>query len=144
MQSREAIYGALFALLAATAGIKTSSRKLKHWESVSSPDQPALFLVQRRESSRIATKLPTIWTFHADIVLYGTNGGQDTDIVPMSILNPIVDAIVTVLVPSVVPNEQTLGGLVERCRIDGDILTDEGVLGDQAIVVIPVTILVPQ
>jgi hypothetical protein len=37
----------------------------------------------------------------------------------------------------------TLGGLVNYCRIEGDIETDEGLLGEQAVAIIPVSILVP-
>ena len=37
-------------------------------------------------------------------------------------------------------NKQTLGGLVAHAWIDGVIETDEGVLGDQAVAIIPVVI----
>ena len=141
---REAVYAALFSLLAATSGIKTSSRRLKMWTEVAPPDQPALFMVQRHESSKVTTRVPTIHELYVDIILYGNNGGQDqSSTAPMSILNPIVDAIEAKLLPGAGSMDQTLGGLVERCRIDGDIQTDEGALGDQAVVIIPVTILVP-
>ena len=143
MSPRELIYGTLFELLANVPGIKTASRRLKHWEEVNKADQPALFLVQKMEVAKIQTNLPTIWTMHADVVLYGHNSGQSSA-APMVMLNPIVDAIVGQLLPPVVPGEQTLGGLVHRCRIEGAIQTDEGALGNQAIVVIPVTLYVPQ
>ena len=145
MTSRESIYSALFALLAVTPGLNLSSRRLRMWTEVASADQPALFLVQKADSAKIVTKIPTVWTLHADIILYGNNGGQDDrDSAPMTQLNPIIDAIVAKLLPPADAVEQTLGGLVERCRIEGEIITDEGILGDQAVVVIPLTILVPQ
>lgn len=145
MIARETIYAALFNLLASTTGLKTASRRVKFWGDVAPADQPALFLVQKSEAAKITTKLPTIWTLHADIVLYANNGGQGNDFLPpMTQLNPIIDLIVSKLLPGSGLEEQTLGGLVERCRIEGDIATDEGALGDQAIVIIPITILVPQ
>ena len=143
MISREQIYSAIFALASAKTGIKSSSRRLKHWEEVAPGDQPALFMVQRHENAKMVTRIPTIWTLRVDFVLYGHNSGQDS-VAPMISLNPIVDAIVAKLIPPPGVEEQTLGGLVHRCRIEGDILTDEGQLGNQAIVVIPVTIIAPQ
>ncbi|TXH41837.1 MAG: hypothetical protein E6Q97_36740 [Desulfurellales bacterium] len=143
MTPRETIFVTLFDLVASVTGLKSYSRRLKHWGDVPHTDQPALFLVQRTESAKITTKLPTVWTFRADLVLYGHNSGQDS-VAPMSSLNPIVDEIVAKLLPAGGVEEQTLGGLVERCRIEGEILTDEGALGDQAIVVIPLTLFVPQ
>lgn len=142
--ARETIYAALHTLVASTPGIRTASRRLKMWTEVAPADQPAIFTVQRHETSKVTTRMPTIHELYVDIVLYGNNGGQDqSGVAPMSILNPIVDAIEAKLLPSAGAMEQTLGGLVERCRIDGDIQTDEGALGDQAVVIIPVTILVP-
>ena len=37
--------------------------------------------------------------------------------------------------------KQTLGGLVHDCRIAGDIETDEGRLGDQAVAIIPIEMM---
>ena len=143
MRSRELIYQTFFSLVTSAPGIKTSGRRLLQYTEVSPPDQPALFMVQKREAAKIQTKLPTIWTLYVDLVLYGHNSGQPS-VAPMSLLNPIVDSIVNILLPSFQPDDQTLGGLVHRCRVEGDIVTDEGMLGDQAIIVIPVTIYVPQ
>lgn len=143
MIARETLYTTLFDLVRSCNGLKSSSRRLKHWGDVAHTDQPALFQVQRTESAKITTKIPTVWTLRVDLVIYGHNSGQDS-VAPMSTLNPIVDEIVAKLLPAGGVEEQTLGGLVERCRIEGEILTDEGALGDQAIVVIPITLFVPQ
>lgn len=144
MTPRETIYAAVFALARATSGIKSGGRRLKHWGEVSPADQPAIFMVQRTETADVSTKIPTKWSLRVDLVLYGHNSGQP-NVAPMTSLNPIIDAIVASINPPEAgfPEEQTLGGLVTRCRVDGDILTDEGQLGDQAVVVIPVTIFTP-
>lgn len=148
MNSRESIYAALFTLVSGTTGIKTSGRRIRPWEEVSFSDQPALFQVQKSEEAKVVTHIPTVWTLKVDLVLYVNNSGQDSGpgaVAPMTIANPIVDAIVTALLPNpATSNEQTLGGLVIRCRIDGEIVTDEGALGNQAVVVIPVTLFAPQ
>jgi hypothetical protein len=143
MTPREQIYSTLFSLVASTSGIKTSGRRVKQFTEVNPADQPAVYMVQKRETAQFQTKLPTKWQLHVDFILYGHNSGQP-QVSPMTSLNPIIDSIVNALQPAVINYEQTLGGLCERCRIDGDIITDEGVLGDQAIVVIPVTIFLPQ
>lgn len=143
MSPREQIYQALFDLLKAETSIKTISRRLRHWSEVPPADQPALFLVQKIETATVRTKIPTIWTFHVDLWLYVRSSGEH-DTPPMYYANPIIDRIVQKLMPPEHLGEQTLGGLVERCRIEGPIETDEGVLGDQAVIVIPVTMLVPQ
>jgi len=143
MNTRETIYQALFSLVTTGLTWRTSSRRLEHWSNLSAEQQPALFLVQKGETAIVQTKIPTKWELRCELWLYA-NTSADRSVVPMSLLNPLIDAIVNKLVPPGHIGEQTLNGLVERCRIDGQIETDEGVLGDQAVVIIPVTMFVPQ
>jgi hypothetical protein len=140
--SREPIYQALVTLLSALPGFKTVSRRLLAWGQVSLPDQPALFIIQKRENAVVKTGYPTIWHLELDLVIYCNTGG-DEKAVPSSVFNPLVDAVVTALIGTNLNQDQTLGGLVTRCRIEGAIETDEGVLGSEAVVIIPITILVP-
>jgi len=56
-------------------------------------------------------------------------------------LNNEVDAIVAALDREPASGMQTLGGLVHDCRIAGDIETDEGRLGQQAVAIIPIEII---
>jgi len=61
---------------------------------------------------------------------------------PASVLNDLVDAVFAAMAPNAPGLEtQTLGGLVEWARIEGSIETDEGLLGDQAVAIVPITIL---
>lgn len=130
---------ALFAKLQAVANFKTASRRLEHWDDVAPADQPALFLALRREE--VTTAPPgtnPVSKITADCYLYA-NTGADRTIAPSTILNPLVDAIFAALVPdNAVTNKQTLGGLVQHCWIEGEIRTDEGVLGPQGVVIIPI------
>ena len=139
MINREAIYSAMFALLSSSASFKRSGRKLPSWNDVSAGDQPAIFVIQKSETPKTVTNQPTVWMFTADVYLYASTNDPATS--PSQILNPIIDAVVSALKPVGAEN-QTLGGLVQYCRMAGAIQTDEGVLGDQAIVIIPIEILV--
>jgi hypothetical protein len=143
MSPLETIYTALFNLLRTAPGLRTASRRLRHWDDVPSNEQPALFLAQGNINAEFETGLPTVWTCRADVFLYVKTGG-DLHATPASVFNPILDSIISKLLPPPHLGEQTLGGLVHRCRIEGEIETDEGTLGDQAVVIIPVTMFVPQ
>jgi hypothetical protein len=59
------------------------------------------------------------------------------------LLNPLLDALEAALAPSPATGIQNLGlpAMVQHAYIAGKIETDEGVLGDQAIAIVPVEIL---
>lgn len=138
--TREAIYSALFALVSNLPGIVTSSRRLRHWTDVSPDEQPALFQAQIRQTAAAHTGAPTKWLLRADLYLYA-NSGQDPNAVPATALNNLMDAIEAALAPGPGQTVQNLGGIVHYCRISGEVMTDEGVLGAQAVAIIPVEIL---
>lgn len=136
--NREAIYQALFDKLAAVPGLKTKSRKLRHWTDVPAAEQPALFQAQGSQSAVTTSGTATRWTLNADIYVYVKTMGAAS---PATQLNNMLDAIETALAPdNPIKNTNTLGGLVVHCRIDGTVETDEGNLGDQAVAIIPVVI----
>src|SRR5271166_3813684 len=62
---------------------------------------------------------------------------------PAIILNPLLDALEQALAPSMATGIQNLGlpEMVQHAYIAGKIETDEGVLGDQAIAIVPVEIV---
>jgi hypothetical protein len=136
--NREAIYTALFNLVSTVPGINTASRRLRLWSEVAQSEQPALFMAQIGEAANTLTNQQTKWSLNVELYLYANT--QDSKTSPASVINPLVDAIVNIIQPTT-QEKQTLGGLVHYCRINGQIQTDEGVLGDQAVVVIPVEIL---
>ncbi|NHR05729.1 hypothetical protein HA052_11010 [Chromobacterium haemolyticum] len=140
--NREHIYAALFERLKAIPGLRTTSRRLKQWGDVDSSQQPALFLAQGRETATPgdpARGVPTKWLLHPEVYLYVRTTGNQA---PGTVMNPLLDAIEAVTKPdNPMQRVQTLGGLVERCWIEGDIETDEGTLGDQAVAIVPFRIL---
>ncbi len=139
--SRESIAAALFALASSTAGFVTTSRRLKHWSDVPAEDQPALFQSQGNESIDTAVqKMGGPNTHRLAFKLYVYVHNTDPTAAPASLLNPIVDAIEAKLTPTP-GTKQTLGGLAQHAFISGAIETDEGVLGDQAVAIIPIEVL---
>lgn len=141
MIQREPIYAALYARLSAVAGLVTKSRRLKHWADTPAEEQPALFQSQVREVATASTSLPTQWALHLDVYVYVR---ASLDSAPSEVLNPLLDSICAALAQDGAgPNGRcTLGGLVHNARISGSIETDEGTLGEQAVAIIPVEILV--
>lgn len=137
--NREPIYAALFAKLAAVPGFVTMSRRLKHWNDCDKSIQPALYMAQTGESADTVRGQPTRWTLAVDVYVYARTDGE---LAPGPVINPLIDAIEQALAPNAIENAQTLGGLVEWCRVDGAIQTDEGTLGEQLVQIIPVLILV--
>lgn len=137
---RESIYQALFAKLSAIDGLKTKSRKLKHWNDVGPAQQPALFVAHKNEHTQPKQGMPPIKTLTVDVYVYvKTTGNQ----IPSTVLSKYLAAVDDVLKPDTAPfiNKCTLGGLVEHCWIEGTTETDEGTLGDQAVAIIPIHIL---
>ncbi|HWK45126.1 MAG TPA: hypothetical protein VNT30_10410 [Stellaceae bacterium] len=139
---REAIAQALFARVTGTGGFATVGRKLRHWTDVQPAERPALFQVQKGETWQRQRGLPPKVTLHLDLYLYvGT--AADPSVPPAAELNPLLDAIQAALAPPPSDSVQTLGGLVDHAWISGRVETDEGVLGDLAVAIIPIDILIP-
>ncbi|HLI20183.1 MAG TPA: hypothetical protein VKV32_03635 [Stellaceae bacterium] len=138
--TREPIYAALFALVSSCADFVTVSRRLRHWSDVGAAEQPALFQIQKSEAAEERASLPPKWRAAVDLYIYAQAPDEVTP--PATIVNPLLDAIEAALAPDPFTNVQSLGGLVSHCWIAGKIMTDEGVLGGQAVAIVPIEILV--
>jgi hypothetical protein len=144
MINRENIYNELLSQLSTVYNFNTVSRRLKHWQDVPVAQMPALFLAQQHETVTQNTRQPAIITLHPEIYIYVSNGTSQT-INPYSILNPIVDSITNLFTASNFPNgNNNLKGLVHTCKLSGTIDTDGGILGNVAVAIIPLEIIVPQ
>lgn len=142
--ARETIYAALLTQLQGSLSgtFKTISR---HWQApdlISPADRPALYQVQKDEVGSIAVAgQPTKWKSSVDLVMY-TTGSTDPSVNPSTELNGLLEAIETAL-KSVTPGmNQTLGGKVQWCRIEGKIEIVENVQGAMALAVVPISLLV--
>lgn len=135
---RDAIYAALFAKLSTlTTAFSTLSRRLQHFDDVPASAQPALFLSVGNHTVMVTTGQPSKWVMSAELYIYARTDGKQ---VAGSVLLPLLDAITNALAPDDIGNYRlTLGGLVEYCRIEGDVQIHEGDLGDQAIMIVPIS-----
>ncbi len=142
MIAREPIYAALFDLAAGAAGFVTAERRLRHWSDVAPAEQPALFMTQKSETAAVkALGAPLVWTLTVEFYLYAHSSAPQLS--PATVLNPLIDAIEAALAPAPTTGLQDLGlaAMVQHAMIAGKIETEEGVLGDQAIAIIPIEIL---
>jgi len=139
---REQIFTALWALGANAARFASANRRLRHWTDVAPAEQPALFMSEKGGQAAIK-KLgaPIVWTLYAEFYIYAHS--SDPYLAPVTILNPLLDAFEAALAPSPTSGIQNLGlpQMVQHAYISGKVQTDEGVLGDQAIAIVPVEIL---
>lgn len=143
MSTREEIAVALFSKIEAPlrdAGAVLVSRRLLHWNDVAVVDMPAAFLAQgNQQPTPSPAGSPTTWRMNFNIYIYvnETDPAQS----PSTKLNALLDVVESSLAPSRVGLKQQLGGTVEHCWISGTVETDEGVLGNLAMAVVPVEVL---
>lgn len=137
--TREAVYAALFAQLQTITGLKVCSRRLQNCQDMQPEDLPAAFQLQGDQGMQFKGNTPTLNTWKADWLLYAHTA--DVYIAPSTVLNGMVEQATAALAPSPAIGRQTLGGLVEYCAIDGNIQIFEGVLGDRAIAILPISIV---
>jgi len=139
--NREAIYTALFAKLQGAYAWTTSDRILAHWSDLPPVQQPAMFQTQIGEQAQTVTRQKTKWLLSVKVYVYAHAQTQN-GVPPATIINTLLDAITNAMKPdNAVVEVQNLGGLVEYARIEGNIETDEGFLGEQAVAIIPISIL---
>jgi hypothetical protein len=140
MNVRESIMSALFTLVSTSAGYASASRRLKLWGEVGSTDKPALFMYERDDTYANGKNYLSIVEMNVDLFIY-IDAGKDQSIVPISTLNPLIDAVDAALATGKVNGRQTLGGLVSHCWIEGKVMKDPGDLDGDGIAVIPIKIL---
>lgn len=154
--NRQAIKNALLALSAsitfttAINGLSTwaspPSRRLKLWASVDPSRQPACFLVQHRETYT-THGAGQLTRRYLDLGFWCYAPTGDESIVGDDLLDLMESGFETVLKPdNPQRNELTLNGLVSWCRItreDSMFIRDPGDIDGQALLVLPVRILVP-
>lgn len=142
MIDREAIYSALWDVASGAWSFASANRRLRHWSDVAPIEQPSLFMSEKGGHAAVrALGAPIVWTLYADFYIYVHAG--DPYAAPAMILNPLLDSLESALAPAPATGIQNLGlpQLVQHAYIAGKIETDEGVLGDQAIAIVPVEIL---
>ncbi len=119
----------------------TVSRRLEMVDEMSPSALPAAFQMQGKQSIKKEINKPPVYVLNADWFLYAYQ--PNTALPPSTMLNTMVDLATAQLVPPAGVGKFTLGGLVEDCAINGEIELYEGLLGDRAVAIIPIRILVP-
>lgn len=139
MTSVETVFAALFAKLSGVATFGISGRRLVNVQDVNPEQFPAAFQLQGKQTSRFQPNAPSVLTLRATWALYTF---QTDKTAPQSTpLNLLLDAVRTAMLPPAGQVRQTLGGLVEYAAIDGDVEIFEGVLGERAVALVPITLV---
>lgn len=126
---------------------KTVSRRVKLFSDVDTGSQPACFQAEHTSTEGQTTNLPYKTTLEANWIIYHATG-KDKKAIPAIENNLIIKGVRIALEPK--PNDpgfldrrNTLGGLVHHCFISGRIFRDPGDIDDQAMIVVPIKLLVP-
>lgn len=157
---REAIFRALFALTAeitwpldyedpdaGSRSLVVRERRLRLFSDVPVDEQPYLGQTEHDEIASQMTGQPYKWILPVNWVIYHRDGDNPA-FAPTITNNLILDAVERVLFPK--PNDygfleerNTLQGLVHHCYIDGSVFKDPGDIDNQAMMVVPIKLLVP-
>jgi hypothetical protein len=107
--------------------------------------QPACLVVVRDQRPMVQSGMPTRWELGAGVLIYFQNKDPDTE--TDTLVNGVIDAVEGALVATADEADgtgemhTTLGGIVLRAWIDGQLGVFQGLPGDQTVIVIPVTML---
>jgi hypothetical protein len=121
----------------------TADRRLRLFDDVAADQQPAVFLVEHDETYEQPNRgLPPKRIMTLSIFCYARAEIGST--VGGTVINSMVGAIEQALLPD---DQQaqvcTLGGLVHWCRIEGRIFKDPGDLDSQAMLIVPLRVMIP-
>lgn len=142
--TREQAYGALFALGQGLAWGSPPTTWAFTMRRVKTPDQiegmmPAFCQGAYEETSTQTRGQDKLRIWKAAWFWYFFDGNDDTII--DSLVNPALDALDALFPPD--PQVQTLGGVVYKAWISGEIQKIGGNIDGQMLVVIPISMIVP-
>jgi hypothetical protein len=121
------------------------SRRLKLWSDVPAASRPACFLFEGGQETYFWSE-SAIPKRVIEIRLFVYLNAKDPSIAGASLLNSVMDAFDTAFALTggdVVSGRNTLGGKVYNCRIDGKALKDPGDLDGDALLIVPVKLILP-
>lgn len=146
--AREEVWLAVFALLKTIGPImfNTYDRRILPAPEYAPKIQPALLLCELGDDvQRQQALAKQIW--HGIIVGYARKPDNNKALAGITIINPMIDAVMNILNPDISLGslQQTLGGLVSECWVEGEIIKNTGDTDEdgQAKFSIPIRILVP-
>ncbi len=113
---------------------------MKLWADVPVEQRPAMYMCQKPDAYKRTDRVPAIVTLSVDLFIYTYTPPGD-DYVPSTAMNNILDAVDALLKPNAWEQEQTLGGLVTHCWIEGEIVISPRDLDNDGLAVVPIKIL---
>lgn len=125
---------------------KTMMRRALGPSQIKQEQRPALLLIETTEErTPTFTGRPQEMTLDATVLIYvWTKGYNEGGPPPITILNPLIDALDLLLAPdAVLWKAPTLSGKVNRVWIEGQIFKISGDLDGDSIAVVPLKLLVP-
>lgn len=143
---RETAVQALQNLLAGAYVWKSGpARRLKLWSDVPAMSRPACFIFEGGQEtySWSESALPKR-AIEVKVFIY--LNAKDPTIVGAALLNTVMDALDEAFALSgadLSTGRNTLGGAVYHCRIDGKTLKDPGDLDGDALLIVPVKLILP-
>jgi hypothetical protein len=146
MTTREDALEALATLLASAFDWTTGpSRRLKLWTDVSMANRPACFIFEGGfESYSWSEGAVAKRVIEPKVFVY--LNAKDPNVIGASLLNDVMDALDDAFALSgddLLIGRKTLGGLVYHCRIDGKLMKDPGDLDGDALLIVPVKMILP-
>lgn len=128
-------------------GFITRGRRVVLFNEVPTESQPACYQAEHGETSEQVTGMPYKTILEANWIIYHAVG-KDKKAVPTIENNLILGGVRAALKPrptdvGFADRRNTLGRLVYHCFIQGRIFKDPGDLDDQAMIVVPIKLLVP-
>ena len=144
--TRDAALSALADLLGSAYAWKTGpSRKLKLWSDVPVTNRPACFLFEGGlETYTWSEGAVPKRVIEAKVFAY--LNVNDRAVIGASLLDGVMDALDSAFMPrgaDAVLGRNTLDGTVYSCRIDGKILKDPGDFDGDALLIVPVKLVLP-
>lgn len=144
--TRKQIIAALKTLIVNTGAFPTVGTRLVLWNKISD-GFPCAFIRQVRDHypQRLAQAFPAKVTLDVEVWIY-SDAGEDPDAVPEDTLRDLIDTLEAALQPQpggldFIQQKQTLGGVVDRCWIEGEIEYYPSDTDQKAKAIVPLKIL---
>ena len=143
---RDVAIEALLRLVASAYAWKLGPlRKLKLWSDVPPMSRPACFLFEGGQETYTWSE-GAVAKRAIEVKLFVYLNAKDQSVVGASLINSVMDALDQAFAISggdLASGRNTLSGTVYSCRIDGRPLKDPGDLDGDALLVVPIKIVLP-
>lgn len=118
-----------------------ASMHFQQWGSVDSGNQPCAFLRRiAEEVSQTKGYRSNRYVLHYELWIYCRVDHTDITSNPYATFDVIIDAIDSTLLGNPALGHNTLSGLVDSCRLAGQILIADGVDDGQSVIRIPIDV----